>query len=338
LGPEGAVAIPERGLLAVANEVDLIEDGGVRSHVTLYQLGEGPAQYPTIVSQMDGERPIGWGALSGMVADAENAGIMYAVNDSFYIEQPTIFTIDANQTPARITAATRVTKDGATMPALDQEGIALDGEGGFWIASEGRSDREIPHRIVRVNGDGEVIEEVPFPEGLLSVERRFASEGITKIGDTLWIAIQREWQDDPEGKVKLVAYNTATKEWGQVHYPLEPKGAGWVGLSEIVAHGDFIYIVERDNQIGEAAKLKKIFRVPTNQLVPSPVGETPLTVAKQEVRDLIPDMKAFNGYIVDKVEGLVIDANGDFFAVTDNDGVDDSNGETLFLRLGQLGG
>ena len=61
-------------------------------------------------------------------------------------------------------------------------------------------------------------------------------------------------------------------------------------------------------------------------------------VEKEEVRDLIPDMAAFGGYVLDKVEGLAVDADGQFFAVTDNDGVDDSNGETLFMRLGTLQG
>ncbi|MEO1702680.1 MAG: esterase-like activity of phytase family protein [Pseudomonadota bacterium] len=336
LGPEGAVAIPERGLFAVANEVDLIEDGGVRSHVTLYQLGEGPSEYPQLVSMMDGERPIGWGALSGLAADPAEAGIMYAVNDSFYAAQPTIFTIDANQTPAKITKATRVTMNGEAVNLTDQEGITTDGEGGFWIANEGRSDRGIAHRLLHVNADGEVQRQVAFPSELLLVQERFASEGVTRIGDTLWIAIQREWKDDPAGKVKLVSYNTTSGEWGQVHYPLEPKGAGWVGLSEIVAYGDYAYIIERDNQIGEAAKLKKIFRVAVSELNPAALGETPPTVAKEEVLDLIPAMTAFGGYVVDKVEGLAVDADGNFFAVTDNDGVDDSNGETQFLRLGKL--
>ena len=40
--------------------------------------------------------------------------------------------------------------------------------------------------------------------------------------------------------------------------------------------------------------------------------------------------------MVDKVEGLTVDATGAVFVVTDNDGVDDSSGETLFLPLGKL--
>ena len=65
LGPEGAVAIPERNLLAVSNEVDLIEDGGVRSHVTIYELGGETAAYPSIRSVMEGNRPLGWGGAVG---------------------------------------------------------------------------------------------------------------------------------------------------------------------------------------------------------------------------------------------------------------------------------
>src|SRR5690606_20963641 len=36
VGPEGAVAIPDRNLLVTANETDLGEDGGARSHVMIY--------------------------------------------------------------------------------------------------------------------------------------------------------------------------------------------------------------------------------------------------------------------------------------------------------------
>lgn len=338
LAPEGAVAIPGRNLLAVANEADLIEDGGVRSHVTLYSYAEGEPAYPMLVSAMDGDRPIGWGAMSGLTADPEKPGILYGVNDSFYSMQPTIFTIDANQTPAKITAAARVTRGGAAAQLMDQEGITTDGEGGFWIASEGRTDRLIPHALYHVNAKGQIKAQVAFPAELASVEKRFGSEGVTKIGDMLWVAIQREWGDDPAGQVKLLAYDTKEKKWaGAVRYPLEPKGAGWVGLSEITANGDYVYIVERDNQIADAAKLKALYRVPVSELEPAALGGDLPVVTKELVHDFIPDLKSTGGYVVDKIEGFTIDAAGNAYAVTDNDGVDDSNGETLFLRLGAMG-
>ena len=61
-------------------------------------------------------------------------------------------------------------------------------------------------------------------------------------------------------------------------------------------------------------------------------GELPL-VKKEEVHDFIPDLKALNGYVVDKLEGFAFDASGKAYAVTVNDGVDDSSGETLFFPV-----
>lgn len=59
-------------------------------------------------------------------------------------------------------------------------------------------------------------------------------------------------------------------------------------------------------------------------------------VEKEVVRDLIPDLAGWNGYIVDKVEGLAIFEDGTVWVSTDNDGVDDSSGETFFWSIGQL--
>lgn len=136
--------------------------------------------------------------------------------------------------------------------------------------------------------------------------------------------------------MKLVAYNTKTKEWGAVRYPTEPAETGWVGLSEITAHGDHVYIVERDNQIGAAAKIKKLYRVAQADLQAAALGGDLPLVAKEEVHDFIPDLTSTGGYVVDKIEGFAIDADGVGYAVTDNDGVDDSNGETLFFSIGKM--
>ena len=337
IGPEGAVAIPERNLFVTANEVDLIEDGGVRSHVMIYALEDAAPAYPQLTSA-GADALIGWGAISGMVADTD--GIVWAVNDSFYGFQPTIFKIDTKTTPATIIDSIPVTRqNGDYAQQLDMEGITLDGEGGFFIASEGRSDRVIPHAIYHVDASGEIqfrSGEIGLPPELMAVERRFGFEGITKVGDTLWMAVQREWKDDPENHVKLVAYNLETEEWGAVHYPKAAPDTGWVGLSEIVAHGDFVYVIERDNQIGGAAVTKKIYRIPAAEMVPAPLGGDLPVVSKELVRDLIPDMLATNGYVVDKVEGLAIFEDGTAWISTDNDGVDDSSGETYFWSPGKF--
>ncbi len=338
VGPEGYVAIPERNLLISANEADLIEDGGARAHVMIFEFGADAPSYPHLTSagvvQPNGA-PLGWGAISGQVADGED--IVWAVNDSFYALQPTIFKIDVSQTPAKIVDYIRVTRGGFPAQKLDMEGITLDGDGGFWVASEGRTDRLTPHAIYHIGADGEIEAEIGLPPELMAVERRFGFEGITKVGDTLWMAVQREWKDDPSGMVKLVSYNLETEEWGAVHYPKAKPDTGWVGLSEIVAHGDFIYVIERDNQHDFRAVTKKIYRIPLGKMSPLPVGSPAYPIVTKElVLDLLPDLTSTGGYVLDKVEGLSISPSGNAFVSTDNDGVDDHSGETMFFSIGQM--
>lgn len=338
IGPEGSVAIPSRNLFVTANENDFRADGLGGSHVMIFERAEGEPTYPQLVSDDDADgNPIGWAAISGAVADAEKPGILYVVSDSVLTGAPAIYTIDANQKPARITAKTIITRNGAPAQKLDLEGITLDGEGGYWLASEGDTAALTPHALFHVDADGKIVQEVAYPAELLANEIRSGSEGITLIGDTLWIAIQREWKDDKKGALKLVSYKPDSKEWGAVLYPLEkaPEG-GWVGLSEITVHGDYVYLIERDNQIALKAGLKAIYRVPVSQLVPAKLGEELPTVTKELVRDLIPDLKSNNGYVVDKVESFTIDTAGNGYVITDNDGVDDSSGETFFWSIGEV--
>ncbi|ARE38645.1 Alkaline phosphatase [Rhodovulum sp. P5] len=330
IGPESFAVIADRNLIASANEADLIEDGGARAHVMIYEYQEAPAAYPMLTSA-GMEELTGWGAISGMVADKD--GIVWAVNDSFYGFQPTIFKIDTTQTPARIVDAIRVTRKGYPAQKLDMEGITLDGEGGFWVASEGRTDRVVPHALYHINADGEITKEVGLPAELMAVEKRFGFEGVTKVGDTLWMAVQREWKDDPKNFVKLVAYNTKTGDWGAVRYEKAQPEKGWVGLSEITAHGDHVYVVERDNQHDYRAVTKKIYRIPLADMTPAPLGGDLPVVSKELVRDLLPDLTATGGYVLDKVEGLAIAADGTMWVSTDNDGVDDHSGETMFFAI-----
>ncbi|MEO0384489.1 MAG: esterase-like activity of phytase family protein [Pseudomonadota bacterium] len=328
IGPEGYVTIPERNLLVSANEVD---DAGARAHVMLFEYQDAPTSYPHLTSAGMDELT-GWGAISGQVMADD--GTIYAVSDSFYGLQPRIFHIDPSQTPAQIVAAIDVTREGRPAQLIDMEGIALDGEGGFWIASEGRSDRLVPHALYHVNAEGGIEDYVALPNELLAVERRFGFEGVTRVDDTLYIAVQREWRDDPDNHAKVLSYNLDTEEWGVIHYPLTEPATGWVGLSEIVAHGDFIYFIERDNQHDDRAVTKQITRVAMaamdNMVAP---GETPAVLEPEMVVDLLPYLTSTGGYVLDKVEGLAIAEDGTMWVSTDNDGVDDHSGETMFFAI-----
>ena len=66
------------------------------------------------------------------------------------------------------------------------------------------------------------------------------------------------------------------------------------------------------------------------------LGGTLPVVAKEPVHDFLPDLAVTHGYAVDKIEGFAIDAAGAGWVVTDNDGVDDSSGETLFWTIGKV--
>ena len=76
--------------------------------------------------------------------------------------------------------------------------------------------------------------------------------------------------------------------------------------------------------------------MPLAELKGAPLGSELPLVTKELVRDLVPDLATNNGYIADKVESFAIDAAGNGFVITDNDGVDDSSGETFFWSIGEV--
>jgi uncharacterized protein YjiK len=341
IGPEGLIAIPGRNLFVATSETDLHGEGSVAPHVMIYQRAERAAPaYPTMRSAKNANGlPFAWGALSGLAADKAQAGKLYAVTDSVYSGAPRILTIDATKKPAMIAGEALVTRNGAAAEKLDLEGIAVAGDG-FWLASEGNPEKGLNNRLIRVDAKGAIQEEIAVPADLENGAKNYGFEGVTVTGSgadqTVWLAVQREWADDGKNAVKLLAYKPSDKSWSAVRYPLDSAEAGWIGLSEITAAGDRVIIIERDNQIAEKAKVKKLYAVSMADMKPGALGgELPL-VQKTLVRDLLPDLKAAKGYVLDKVEGFAMDAVGDAYIVTDNDGVDDSSGETQFLKLGKL--
>jgi len=230
-----------------------------------------------------------------------------------------------------------VTRGGEAAQKLNLEGIAADGAGGFRLASEGRSDRLVPHALLHVDAEGKVDQEIALPDVLLDNEVRYGLEGVAVVGDVIWLAVQREWQDDPAGMTRLLAYDTVNMTWGAVRYPLEAPAAtegAWMGLSELTLHGDYLYLIERDNRIGANAAVKILAGVKLADLAPAALGGALPVVSKEVVRDLIPDLAAANGVIAEKVEGFAVDAAGMGWLVIDNDGTNDSSGESLFRSIG----
>jgi len=128
--------------------------------------------------------------------------------------------------------------------------------------------------------------------------------------------------------------------WSWSGSTLEPSTApvawfsDWVGLSEIVAvDANTLAVIERDKLNGPNASNKRIYTV-TLPGTPGGIASAPVPLAKTLAYDVLPNLRATNGWTQEKLEGLTIGANGRVYAVTDNDGLDAATGETVFLDLG----
>ncbi|MCQ4260186.1 esterase-like activity of phytase family protein [Stutzerimonas stutzeri] len=336
MGPEGILPIPARNLLVVSSEEDSAEDG-YRSTLSIYQYGAKTAPYPEIRST---DRDlISWGALSGLVADRSQSDRLYAVPDSYY-KASRIFSVDTSQTPALIDRQIELSKAGKTVD-YDLEGIAQASNGDFWLASEGNGKAK-PNLLIRTNALGEVLAEFGLPENVAAQRTSNGFEGVSVVGEgastRVYVAFQREWKNDPAGRARIGVFNPGNGEWGFVHYPLNAAAEdAWVGLSELtsIGNGQFL-VIERDNQQGPAAQIKRLYRIDLNGLQPAAEGQSFPLVSKTLERDLLPDLKSTGGWVLDKVEGAAVDKQGRLFVVTDNDGVEDASGETRFMRLGTV--
>ncbi len=320
-GPEGVVAVPSRGLIVVSSEEE-IPDANIRGSVQIYGLGHG--QFPSIVS----DDTIPFGTLSALSAVPGKRSQLVSVTDSAYT--PTrILTVDTAQRPASIEKSLTVTKDGEPI-GYDAEGIVARKAGGYWLASEGSATT--PNLLVRLDARGAVQQEIALPADIAAAVTTNGFEGVAETGGALWVAIQRPLKTDPTTVVRIGKYDLRSGAWSWLAYPLEAAPIGWAGLSELVAvDGNTFAVIERDNQRGPQASIKKIYEFD----VPSTWTGVP-TVRKRLVKDLLPALKADNGWVQDKVEGLAIGGDGQTYAVTDNDAIDDATGETVFLRLGRL--
>jgi Esterase-like activity of phytase len=331
-GPEGLLPIPGRDLFAVSSEVDVPEDD-VRSAITLFKLGAGEPQFPSIRSADVNGSPLGWGALSALSADPRDRNRLWTVSDSYY--SPTqLFVISVAKRPAVITSALTVTENGAPI-GVDAEGLFARRSGGFWLAAEGATGPE--NEILRLDRNAAVLQRIPLPAEVAAGLGSNGLEGITAVGVGRWeqvyVALQRPLSTDPAGIARIGRYDVTKKVWTWYGYPLDT-GSG-VGLSELVAvDWNTFAVIERDNRPGTFAALKRVytFDLPFYPKYDQPSGLSILT--KRLAVDLLPDLSAGNGWVQEKVEGLTVGRDRQVYVVTDNDGVEDATGETVFLRLG----
>ncbi|BCJ45163.1 hypothetical protein GCM10010168_69640 [Actinoplanes ianthinogenes] len=317
--PEGVVAVPSRNLLVVSSEEDDASIG-IRGTVQVYGFGK-PANTP-----LHSVGDIPFGTLSALSAVPGKRNRLVSVTDSAY--SPT--RILGLTTSGTIDSQLTVTKNGEPV-GYDAEGLVARKSGGYWLAVEGSSSTK-PNLLVRLNAAAEVQEEIPLSADVAAAVTGNGLEGVAEVGTNVWVAVQRAIKGDPANTNRIGRYDTVTKTWSWLLYPADVAPVGWSGLSELVAvDANTFAVIERDNQRGELASIKKIYTFD----VPATWTGTP-AVSKKLVKDVLPALRADHGWVQDKLEGLAVAGNGHTYAVTDNDALDDATGETVFLDLGHL--
>jgi hypothetical protein len=255
LGPEGLLVIPERNLLVVSGEVDLM-GVATRSTVMIYQLQRGSPAYPQILSDDDEGSPIPWSALSGMVAVPWRPNTLLAVWDAAFA-QSNILRIDVSETPAVITGSLPITPGAIGTGSYDPEGIAIAPDETIWIASEGNASDSVPNRLLQVDFSGNVLAEIGLPDAIVgcraattgTVPRRTLGSGFEGVAVLtgrfsryrLAVAQQRGWNyttdacedlDDDEGGFNALGEPNWTRIWifdpaGDPDADPDTPGAAW---------------------------------------------------------------------------------------------------------------
>ncbi|CAJ1960282.1 unnamed protein product [Cylindrotheca closterium] len=345
--PEGIYAIPSRNLLVVASPEDNRDDK-IRSSVTIYELQEAGPVYPSIIAGNDATgKPIPFSALSGL---SFKDGFMYSVEDDNY-KKSRIFEIDLSSYPYKITKGIRIKDTAGKLGAaisdlagsqllnndmtvnLDLEGIDAVNDG-FWVVSDGVARPfETPSLLLKVNFDGEIQEVATLPQALNGIQ---GLEGIAVDGDNIVVAFQRPWTGEETIGNRLGIYNVVTSTWKFVYYACEApssQNAGWVGLADMEALGNGrFYVLERDNQSGLDASIKRIYEIDLGDYSLADLN----VVNKTLVRDLLPDLLSSNGLVMEKIEGLAVDDEGNVWINNDNDGVNGNSGENLLKNIGAM--
>lgn len=275
-----------------------------------------------------------WGTLSGLTSHPTDPNRLYAVTDH---DSSPIRILEIQVTPERSPRVVRqINVVAPGFGELDTEAIVAKPEGGFWLASEGAKNNSPPNLLLDVDATGVVTRAISLPTTIAERMRKKGIEGLaladTKAGRRLYVAFQAAIKGDPDDTARIAEVDPATSDWLFFAYPLSKGATGDVtGLSELVHIGRRRFaVIERDGE-GGPLSFKRLMTFSLGSLIGSPPEGEPPLLTKQTALDLVPVFAASGREVEKEIEGLTVAADGQVYALNDND----NERPTLLLRLGQ---
>lgn len=274
-----------------------------------------------------------WATLSSLCAHPTDPTRLFAVPDG---DSPPlrIIAIEVKGDRARVVDQTVVDTDGMT--DLDVEGSAIKPDGGFWLTSEGKAGNSPPNILLEVDALGHVVRTVDLPPEIAKRMQDQGFEGVSYVakpsgGAELYVSFQAGIEGDELGVTRIGVVDPATGQWRFYGYRLEEiEDSEYSGLSDILHLGDQRFaLIERDGK-GKRRALKWITTVDLGSVTGAPPDTTPPVLHKRLAVNLVPQFLDAGRKVEKEIEGLAIAADGEVYAITDNDG----DRPTLLLRLG----
>lgn len=294
-----------------------------RGSIQEIEIGDGP----------------GWGTLSGLTAHPSDPNRLYAVTDQ---DSAPIRIVEIELTAQAATVVRQIGVTGPGSENLDTEGIVAKPDGGFWLASEGGAGNVPANRLLEVDPEGKILRTIGLPEALAPSIGKKGFEGVTLEGAApgarLVVAFQAPIDGDPSDCTRIGVVDPATGDWSFYLYPLDRNGSGdLTGVSEVLHLRDRTFAaIERDGKGGK----KSIKWITTFDLPPATAtaasgvtdGQALPRLTKRRALDLVPMFLDAGRKVEKEVEGLALAADGQIYAVTDND----NERPTVLLRLGPV--
>jgi Esterase-like activity of phytase/Collagen triple helix repeat (20 copies) len=350
--PEGALVIQSREVVVVSGEGE-DPGGGIwlyRATTQADEVGHGPDVYDTRSTG------VGYSALGALTYDAASGLFLSTPDNAFGQQRIWFFSPDHGERRMHLVRELMLKDDtGAQLAGYDPEGIALNPEGGYILASEGLAGNNgsttcagssDSNRILFFDANGWLdpsygnggIVDLPCGSDTNAIDwaavRANGYEGIAVV-DTLpaapgglkvYVAIQRGLVGEGQA-ARIGEYDVDNAVWSWYFYTLEPNGGGAQGntfLSELThLSGDSFAVIERDQGwAGEA--VNKTIR--TFSLSSGGVNDINQPVTKTLAYDLLTHPFRFDQ---EKIEGMALGAGG-LWVTNDNDGGEAMN---FFLKL-----